>query len=140
MRVITGKVQANFDDWTSADTSRLFLSAFVVGAPFAATNKSKRIDVRKSWSKKSKAYQLVFPRRTAALAPLRQCTQHSEKTPGMGRGTWAALGYYGQARILGEIDDLVIRKEMMLFIEFLYSYSFRYDNFLMNLRDSNWKP
>ena len=39
LRVITGKVEAKFDDWTSADTSRLFLCAFLVGAPFATTNK-----------------------------------------------------------------------------------------------------
>ena len=39
LRVITGNVAAKFDDWTSADTSRLFLCAFLVGAPFATTNK-----------------------------------------------------------------------------------------------------
>jgi glucosamine 6-phosphate synthetase-like amidotransferase/phosphosugar isomerase protein len=39
--VVTGKVEAKFDDWTSTYTSRLFLCAFLVGAPFATTNKVK---------------------------------------------------------------------------------------------------
>ena len=39
LRVVTGDIAAKFDDWTSADTSRLFLCAFLVGAPFATTNK-----------------------------------------------------------------------------------------------------
>lgn len=42
MRVITWNVAAKFDDWTSADTSRLFLCAFLIGAPFASTNKISR--------------------------------------------------------------------------------------------------
>jgi hypothetical protein len=41
LRVITGDYKANFDSWTAADTSRLFLCAFLVGAPFATTNKVK---------------------------------------------------------------------------------------------------
>lgn len=41
LRVITGNRQANFANWTAADTSRLFLCAFLVGAPFASTNKVK---------------------------------------------------------------------------------------------------
>lgn len=41
LRVITGDYDAKFDEWTSADTSRLFLCAFLVGAPFATTNKVK---------------------------------------------------------------------------------------------------
>ena len=39
LRVITGKTDADFNDWTLADTSRLFLCAFLVGAPFATTNR-----------------------------------------------------------------------------------------------------
>ena len=39
LRVVTGKIEAKFDDWTLADTSRLFLCAFLVGASFATTNK-----------------------------------------------------------------------------------------------------
>jgi hypothetical protein len=39
LRVITGDHQADFGNWTSADTSRLFLCAFLVGTPFATTNK-----------------------------------------------------------------------------------------------------
>ena len=41
LRVITGDHEAKFDNWTSADTSRLFLCAFLVGTPFATTNKVK---------------------------------------------------------------------------------------------------
>lgn len=41
LRVITGDESAGFDSWTSADTSRLFLCAFLVGAPFATSNKAK---------------------------------------------------------------------------------------------------
>lgn len=41
LRVITGDHEADFDSWTSADTSRLFLCAFLVGTPFATTNKVK---------------------------------------------------------------------------------------------------
>jgi hypothetical protein len=41
LRIITGDHEANFDSWTSADTSRLFLCAFLVGTPFATTNKVK---------------------------------------------------------------------------------------------------
>jgi hypothetical protein len=41
LRVITGDHEATFDNWTAADTSRLFLCAFLVGAPFATTNKIK---------------------------------------------------------------------------------------------------
>ena len=41
LRVITGDHDATFDHWTSADTSRLFLCAFLVGAPAATTNKAK---------------------------------------------------------------------------------------------------
>lgn len=41
LRVITGDHDAKFDSWTAADTSRLFLCAFVVGAPFATTGKVK---------------------------------------------------------------------------------------------------
>jgi len=41
LRVITGDNEAKFDCWTAADTSRLFLCAFVVGAPFATTSKVK---------------------------------------------------------------------------------------------------
>ena len=39
LRVITGHIGASFDDWTVADTSRLFLTAFLIGAPFATTSK-----------------------------------------------------------------------------------------------------
>jgi len=35
--VITGDHHAKFDHWTSADASRLFLCAFLVGAPAATT-------------------------------------------------------------------------------------------------------
>ena len=41
LRVITGDHEANFSNWTSADTSRLFLCAFLVGTPFATTIKVK---------------------------------------------------------------------------------------------------
>lgn len=41
LRVITGDEEAKFEEWTSADTSRLFLCAFLVGTPFATTNKVK---------------------------------------------------------------------------------------------------
>ena len=41
LRVITGDHEANFDSWTAADTSRLFLCAFLVGMPFATTSKVK---------------------------------------------------------------------------------------------------
>lgn len=41
LRVITGDIQADFTDWTASDTSRLFLCAFLVGAPFATTTKIK---------------------------------------------------------------------------------------------------
>jgi len=41
LRVITDYPAAKFDNWTSADTTRLFLCAFLVGAPFATTNKVK---------------------------------------------------------------------------------------------------
>jgi len=41
LRVITGELDATFDHWTSADTSRLFMCAFLVGAPVAKTNKTK---------------------------------------------------------------------------------------------------
>lgn len=37
--MITGDSEAKFEEWTSADTSRLFLCAFLVGTPFATTNK-----------------------------------------------------------------------------------------------------
>jgi len=50
LRVITGDYEADFSDWSSADTSRLFLCAFLVGAPFATTNKKKE---------KTKAERLV---------------------------------------------------------------------------------
>jgi hypothetical protein len=39
LRVITDNAKADFDNWTTADTSRLFLAAFIVGAPFASTSK-----------------------------------------------------------------------------------------------------
>lgn len=39
LRVITGNIEADFDDWTVRDTSRLFLTAFLIGAPFATTSK-----------------------------------------------------------------------------------------------------
>jgi hypothetical protein len=39
LRVITGKQHIPFTEWTSADTSRLFLCAFLIGAPFATTSK-----------------------------------------------------------------------------------------------------
>jgi len=39
LRVITGNIGADFDDWTVGDTSRLFLNAFLIGAPFATTSK-----------------------------------------------------------------------------------------------------
>ena len=39
LRVITGDFNAKFDNWTTADTSRLFLAAFLVGAPIASTSK-----------------------------------------------------------------------------------------------------
>ena len=38
-RVVTGKTEATFDDWTLVDTSRLFLCAFLVGALFATINR-----------------------------------------------------------------------------------------------------
>jgi len=41
LRVITGDKDADFESWTSADTSRLFLCAFLVGSPFATSNKVK---------------------------------------------------------------------------------------------------
>lgn len=41
LRVITRNQEAKFDSWTAADTSRLFLCAFVVGAPFATTSRIK---------------------------------------------------------------------------------------------------
>ena len=41
LRVITGNYEAKFENWTSADTSRLFLCAFLVGTPYATTNKVK---------------------------------------------------------------------------------------------------
>jgi len=41
LRVITGDHEAKFDCWTAADTSRLFLCAFLVGTPFATTSKVK---------------------------------------------------------------------------------------------------
>jgi len=44
LRVITGDHKAKFDNWTSADTSRLFMCAFLVGTPFAATNKVEETD------------------------------------------------------------------------------------------------
>jgi hypothetical protein len=39
LRVITGDYNAKFDHWTLADASRLFLCAFLVGAPPATTIK-----------------------------------------------------------------------------------------------------
>jgi hypothetical protein len=39
LRVITGKEHIPFTEWTSADTSRLFLCAFLVGTPLATTCK-----------------------------------------------------------------------------------------------------
>jgi len=44
LRVITGDHKAKFDNWTSADTSRLFMCAFLVGTPFAAKNKVEEGD------------------------------------------------------------------------------------------------
>jgi hypothetical protein len=41
LRVITGDSDAKFDDWTSANTSRLFLCAFLVGSPVATTSMVK---------------------------------------------------------------------------------------------------
>jgi hypothetical protein len=41
LRVITGEPEADFSNWTSADTSRLFLCAFLVGSPVATTSKMK---------------------------------------------------------------------------------------------------
>ena len=41
LRVITGDHKAKFDNWTSADTTRLFLCAFLVGTPFTTTSKVK---------------------------------------------------------------------------------------------------
>lgn len=41
LRVITGDDKVNFDSWTAADTSRLFLCAFLVGTPLATTRKVK---------------------------------------------------------------------------------------------------
>lgn len=39
LRIITGKLHIPFDEWTAADTSRLFLCAILVGAPLATTSK-----------------------------------------------------------------------------------------------------
>ena len=41
LRVITGDIQADFADWTAGDTTRLFMCAFLIGAPFATTTKIK---------------------------------------------------------------------------------------------------
>ena len=41
LRVIAGDHEVNLSNWTSADTSRLFLCAFLVGTPFATTIKVK---------------------------------------------------------------------------------------------------
>jgi len=41
LRAITGDCLADFDDWTAADTSRLFMCAFIVGAPIATTGRVK---------------------------------------------------------------------------------------------------
>jgi hypothetical protein len=41
LRVVTVDQLADFDDWTAADTSRLFMCAFIVGAPFATTGRLK---------------------------------------------------------------------------------------------------
>lgn len=41
LRVITGDHLADFDGWTAADTSRLFMCAFIVGAPIATTGRVK---------------------------------------------------------------------------------------------------
>jgi hypothetical protein len=39
LRIITEEIDANFDDWTFADTSRMFMCAIIVTSPFATTNK-----------------------------------------------------------------------------------------------------
>ena len=39
LRVITENPDADFNEWTLADTSRLFVAAFIVGAPFSTTSK-----------------------------------------------------------------------------------------------------
>jgi hypothetical protein len=41
LRVITGDINADFSEWTSADASRLFLCAFLVGVPLSTTTKIK---------------------------------------------------------------------------------------------------
>jgi len=41
LRVITGDHYADFDEWTAGDTSRLFMCAFIVGAPVATTGRLK---------------------------------------------------------------------------------------------------
>ena len=41
LRVITGDRLADFDEWTAADTLRLFMCAFIVGAPVATTARVK---------------------------------------------------------------------------------------------------
>lgn len=39
LRIITEEPDANFNDWTFADTSRMFMCAFLVTSPVATTNK-----------------------------------------------------------------------------------------------------
>jgi len=41
LRVITRDKDTDFESWTSADTSRLFLCAFLVGSPLAMSNEVK---------------------------------------------------------------------------------------------------
>ena len=39
LRIITEESDVNFDDWTFADTSRMFMCAFLITSPLATTNK-----------------------------------------------------------------------------------------------------
>ena len=112
LRVITGDHDAKFDHWTSADTSRLFLCAFLVGAPAATTIKVKEDLRTKRLINKIESIPKNLPAEDASGQTITAIYETLKQDPSWGRDvrqladTSDELGFFNRLwKVLFDKDD-----------------------------------